>query len=318
MGKSTRPRHGSLQFWPRKRAERFIPSVNWSSVFDSKTIENSEGLLGFLAYKAGMGSAIVKDNTPNSSTKGKKIVVPITLLEIPNLKVSSVRFYKNKKVLKDVNVSNDKGLKRKVKISKNIKIEDLDKVEGWDDIRVLIYPVMKNIFKKTPDLAEVGINSQDKLGFVKGIVGKEITLQEMLKWKLVDVRGLTKGKGFQGAVKRFGVKLRHHKSEKGLRKVGSIGPWHPARVTFRVPMPGQMGMFTRVHYNLKVVGSGDASDGSVSKKSGIKNYGVIRGSYLLLAGSVQGPAKRQILITPAMRPNKKQTKKDYELLEVKL
>lgn len=313
MGKTTRPRHGSLQFWPRKRAERFIPSVNWSSVDSSE-----EGILGFLAYKAGMGSAIIKDNTQHSMTKGKKSVLPITILEVPNMKVYSVRFYRNKRVMKEVVVSNDKELKKILKVGKAEKADSMDKIEGWDDVRVIVYSVMKDMFKKTPDLAEIAIKAGDKLAFAKSIVGKEITLQDILKWKLVDVRGLTKGKGFQGAVKRFGVKLRHHKSEKGIRKVGSIGPWHPARVTFRVPMPGQLGMFTRVHYNLKVVGSGNAGDKKVEKENGFKNYGKVKSNYIFLAGSVQGPAKRQILVTPAMRPNKKQSKKDYELLEVRI
>ena len=39
-------------------------------------------------------------------------------------------------------------------------------------------------------------------------------------------------------------------------------------------------------------------------------------NYVILAGSVQGPQKRQILITPAMRATKKQAKKNYELLSL--
>ena len=64
------PRKGSLQFWPRKRAYKFLPSVNWNAINSGKNIK------GFIGYKAGMVSAIVKDNTPNSMTKGKKIAVP--------------------------------------------------------------------------------------------------------------------------------------------------------------------------------------------------------------------------------------------------
>lgn len=322
MPKESRPRHGSLQFWPRKRAERYIPSVNWEPVVNSDAAER-QGVLGFLGYKVGMASAVVKDNTQNSMTKGKKIVIPVTILETPNMKVFSVRFYKNGSVLRDVVVSNDKELKRKTKIGKEVgKTEALDKVQGWDDIRVLAYSAAKDMFKKTPDFAELAIKAQDKLAFVKSIIGREIPLSDILKWKLVDARGLTKGKGFQGPVKRFGVKLRHHKSEKGIRKVGSIGPWHPARVTFRVPMAGQLGMFTRVHYNLKVIGSGNAADKDtgkeINRKGGFTGYGIVKENYVLLAGSVQGPVKRQILLTAAMRPHKRQAKRDYELLEVKL
>ncbi|OIO80509.1 50S ribosomal protein L3 [Candidatus Pacearchaeota archaeon CG1_02_32_132] len=311
MPKSSRPRHGSLQFWPRKRAEKFIPSVNW------KHIKADEGMLGFISYKAGMGTAIVKDNTEKSMTKGKKIAMPVTILEVPNMKILSVRFYKNGKVMKDVVVSNDKELKRKIKVSKEIKNAELDKVQGWDDIRVIVYPVMKKMFKKTPDFAEVAISGEDKLGIVKALIGREIALSEVIKWPLVDVRGLTKGKGVQGPIRRFGIKKKFHKSEKGRRNPGSISPWNPPRVTFRAPLFGQLGMFTRVHYNLKVVGSGNISEKDVNRKQGFKRYGKINNNYLVLAGSVQGPVKRQILITPALRANKKNIKREYEFLEVK-
>ncbi len=59
------PRKGSLQFWPRKRVNKFLPRVNWNS------IKSGKNLKGFICYKAGMCSAYVKDNTPASMTKGK-------------------------------------------------------------------------------------------------------------------------------------------------------------------------------------------------------------------------------------------------------
>ena len=40
----------------------------------------------------------------------------------------------------------------------------------------------------------------------------------MFEEGIVDVRGLTKGKGTQGPVKRLGLTLRFHKTEKGQRK----------------------------------------------------------------------------------------------------
>jgi len=116
----------------------------------------------------------------------------------------------------------------------------------------------------------------------------------------------------QGPVKRFGIKLKRAKSEKGRRRPGSIGPWHPARVIFRVPMAGQLGMFTRVVYNSKIIDLGK----SEGKFKNIKNYGDIKTHYLILNGSIQGPAKRQLLLTAPLRSTKKQSKKNYELLEV--
>lgn len=312
MPTRVRPRFGSLQFWPRKRARKALPSVNWGPL-------KGEGILGFIGYKVGMSTAIVKDNTEKSMTKGKKIAVPVTILEVPNMKIYSVRFYKGGKVMKDVVVSNDKELKRKLKITKNVKkVEELDKVEGFDDLRVIVYSIPKQAgIKKTPDLIELGITAEDKLAYVKELIGKEITMQELLKTKSVDVRGLTRGKGFSGPVKRFGITLKSHKSEKGRRRPGSIGPWHPAHVNFRVPMAGQLGMFTRVHYNLNVIDSGSISEKDINKKNGFRHYGNLKTNYLILRGSVQGSVKRQILITTPLRLNKKQGKKDFEFLELK-
>jgi large subunit ribosomal protein L3 len=305
--KISRPRYGSLQFWPRKRAEHFLPSVNWNAI-------KGEGFLGFIAYKAGMATAIVKDSTPKSMTPGKKVAVPVTFLEMPSMKIYSVRFYKNGKVMTEVIVSNDRELKRVVKVSKNIS-KNLEDVKDFDDIRVIAYSVPKNAeLKKTPDLAEIGIGGKDKLNFVKNYIGKEISVSDM-KGDLFDVRGLTKGKGLSGPVHRFGISLKQHKSEKGVRKPGSLGPWHPARVIFRVPLSGQLGMFSRPHYNLKVLASSSMASDKVKLKP-FKNYGNIKTNYIVLYGSVQGPAKRQVLLTSPLRPSLKQTRRKLEMVEV--
>ena len=228
MPTAKRPRHGSLQFYPRKRVNKFLPRVNWKPVSESSSVKE-DCLLGFIGYKVGMATAVVKDNTDKSMTKGKRIALPVTILEVPNMKIFSVRFYKKGIVVKDVIVGNDKELKKKVKVPKEVK-KDFSSVkeESFDDIRVIVYSVVKQTsVKKKPDLIELAVKSSDaksKLDLVKGLIGKEIALADVMKWNLVDVRGLTKGKGIQGPVKRFGIKLRPHKSEKGLRKVGSIGP----------------------------------------------------------------------------------------------
>jgi len=311
MPKTKRPRRGSLQYYPRKRASKRLPSANWKPISQSE-----QGLLGFIAYKAGMATALIKDSTEKTLTSKKQIAIPVTILEAPSMKIFSVRFYKNGKVLKDMIVSNDKELKRKLKVPK--QVSSLDKVpENYDDLRVIAYSLPKQTsIKKTPDLIEISISGDNKLEFIKPLIGKEISLADFLKAELLDIRGLTKGKGTQGPVKRFGITLRFHKSEKGVRKVGSIAPWHPARVTFRTPMAGQLGLFSRIIYNLKVIGSGDIKEKNINPKAGFKNYGNIKTSYLILKGSIVGPAKRQILLTPSFRPSKSQSKRKYELIEV--
>ncbi len=306
------PRKGSLQFWPRKRVNKLLPRVNWDS------IKSSKNLKGFICYKAGMMSAYVKDNTPDSMTKGKKIIVPITILECPTLKIFSIRLYKNGRVLKEVLAENlDKELKRKVKIPKKDikKIDDIK--EEYDNVRVIVYSqVKKTGIKKTPDLSEIGLvgNLEEKIKFIKENLNKEISVLDIFeKGDLIDLRGLTKGKGLQGPVKRFGITLKSHKSEKGRRRPGSLGPWHPARVTFRVPQAGQLGTFTRIIYNNKIIDMGKSED----KLKNIKNFGNIKTDYILIRGSVQGPSKRQLLITAPLRKSRKQLKKDFELIELR-
>lgn len=316
MAGGTKPRHGSLQFWPRKRAEKQIPSVNWSVVKgDGKT----DSVLGMIGYKVGMGTALVKDMTDKSMTQNKKIYIPITVLEVPSIKIYSVRFYKNNKVLKDVVVSNDKELKRIILAPKQPKNLDTDAPKDFEDIRVIGYSIpSQTSIKKTPDLIELAVEAKDKLAFVKSLVGKEINLKDFLKYSLLDLRGLTKGKGLVGPVKRMGIGLKAHKTEKGVRRPGTLGPWHPAHTSFRVAQAGQLGMFSRVIYNNKVIGSGTIAEKNINPAGGFNNYGNIKSSYLLLKGSVQGPSKRQILLTPSFRPTKSMAKKKYELVEVEL
>ena len=88
-----KPRAGSMQFWPRKRARKPVARVrSWASTDKAQ-------LLGFAGYKVGMTHVIAEDNRPKSLTKGEKISVPVSVIECPALKIASVRLYKNKKVL---------------------------------------------------------------------------------------------------------------------------------------------------------------------------------------------------------------------------
>jgi len=267
-----------------------------------------------------MVSVEVKDNTANSMSKGKAIIIPATLIECPPMKIFSIRFYKNGIVAKEVlNEQLDKELVKKVKLPKQ-KSNKLDSIKtgDYEDVSIIAYSVVKKTnIKKTPDLTELGLSGtiDEKLNFIKENLNKEIHISNVFEGgQVVDVRAVTKGKGFQGPVKRFGVHLRFHKSEKGKRKVGSIGPWHPAHVIFRVPMAGQLGMFTRVGYNQKIISLEKASEKPVTA---IKNYGDIKTDYAIVAGSVHGVPKRQVLLTSPLRLTKMQKKKQYEFVEIK-
>ncbi len=304
---------GSLQFYPRVRAKKIIPSVNWKPLDKDDT-----NFMGFVGYKVGMISVLVKDNTEHSMTKDKKIIVPATLIECPVMKIYSVRFYKDNKVSKDIVVLNDKILKRSVKLGK--KIGELKDDIDFDDVRVVMCSGVDKtgIGKKKRDIIEVGIsgNKDAKLAFIKENLGKDISIGDVFSEGLVDVRGVTKGYGTCGPVKRFGIAYKDHKSEKGQKRPGSLAPWHPARVTFRAPQAGQTGYFSRICYNNMILKVGKANE-DINRKGGFKNYGKIKNDYLILRGSVPGPAKRGIMITPALRATDFQNKKKFEVLKLR-
>jgi large subunit ribosomal protein L3 len=303
---------GSLQIWPRKRAERIIPSVNWSVV-------NGKGLQGFIGYKVGMTSVYAKDNTNNSMTKGKKITMPATILECPSMKIYSVRFYKNGLVAKDLVVGFEDELKHKLKKPKKIEGK-IDDFKDFDDVRVIVYSMVKKTgIKKSPDIIEMALGGtkEEKINFIKEKIGKEISISEVFQDGLVDVRGVTKGYGLQGPMRRFGIGLKSHKSEKGRRRPGSLAPWHPARVTFRTAMAGQTGYFTRIIYNNMILQIGKIKENNINVNGGFHQYGNIQTDFIVIRGSVQGPAKRPLLITPPIRPTKNQTKKKFEVIELR-
>ena len=327
MGRKQGPRAGSMQIWPRSKAQKFLPRVNWAPVMTTSLKTPSKpNFLGFIGYKAGMASAFVKDSTPDSMTKGKKIIVPVTVIECPTMKILSVRFYKNKKVIREVlNDNLNKELIRIVRMPKNKiaskeLIEKIEKENNFDEIKVVFYSdAKKTEIKRTPDISEIGISGKlsEKLAFVKENLAKEISVTDVFSKGLVDLRGLTKGKGWEGAVRRFGITYRSHKAEKGQRRVGSIGAWHPLGVRFTVPRAGQLGLFTRVHYNQVVIASKKFDEKDINTKRVFDHYGKLNTDYVVVSGSVQGVQKRQVLLTSAMRPIKKHSKKLYELIELR-
>lgn len=324
MGKIHRPRSGSLQIWPRKRASKVLPRVNWDFLQEKKT---DNRLLGFIVYKVGMMSAIVKDSTPDSLTKGKNIVLPVTILEAPSMKIFSVRFYRDNKVIKEVlNENIEKELKKVLKLPKEKKKIELEKeienakTQGAIDVRIIVYSnVKKTSIKKTPDIIELGMHGSldEKINFIKENINKEISIADVLKiGQLIDARGLTKAQGLNGPVRRFGIGLKRHKSEKGRRAPGSLGPWNPSYVDFHTPQAGQVGYFQRISNNLKILDIAKIEQKNINPNSGFEHFGKINSDYIIITGSVSGTQKRALLLTEALRENKRHKKRNYQLIRL--
>lgn len=310
MGKRLNPRHGSMQFWPRVRANK--PYARVRSLPASKEAK----LLGFAGYKAGMTHVMVIDNQKNSLTKGEQVSYPVTVIECPPLRISSIRFHVphnyGTKISSELFFKTNKELLRKIPSSKKLATEkDLESVElvGVTGISVQVYtqPKLAGVGKKTPEIFELklGGSLQEQINFVKEHLGKDISVKEILtEGSYVDARAVTKGKGVQGPVKRFGVNIRASKSEKTKRGPGSLGAWvAQGHTMYRMAFAGQMGYHQRTQYSNYIIGILDDIE-KVNPKGGFINYGNVKTTYLLVKGSVPGPKKRLITLTAPLRNNK--------------
>jgi large subunit ribosomal protein L3 len=299
MAKKHNPRHGSMQFWPRKRARRMYPKIrSYPDIAETK-------LMGFAGYKAGMTQIDVRDNT-ESVTKGQIVSHPVTILECPPLKPLSLRFYRQTdsglKILAEVPTSLEleKELARKIILPKKTKEKIIP--DKFDKVTLQVYtqPNLTSI-KKRPEIFEIAI-SKPTPEFLKEILEKEIKAEDILKeGQIVDIHSVSRGKGFQGPVKRFGVSLRAKKSEKTKRGPGSLGPWNQQQHTmYRIAQAGQTGLHTRTAYN-KLLLKISSNPEEINPIEGLQKYGQVKSTYVLLKGSVPGAKKRLIRLQEPIR-----------------
>ncbi len=302
--KVSAPRRGSLAYRPRGRARSISARIRyWPEV------EEGPALLGFAGYKAGMTHIYMIEDTPRSPHLGKEVFYPVTVVDVPPMLVCGIRAYTETvdgfKTLSEAWVENPpRDLARKLSLPDSFRTENAlkaisDSMDRIAEIRLLLctQPRLTGFGKKKPDLMEVGIggaNIDERFEYAKSLLGKEIRVSDIFKaGQFIDVVAVTKGKGIQGPVKRHGVRILSHKSRKTKRGVGSIGPWHPAHVASTVPRAGQMGFSQRIEYNKRIMGIG--SDGSeVTPQGGFSRYGVVKGEYILISGSVPGSSKRLV------------------------
>ena len=137
-----------------------------------------------------------------------------------------------------------------------------EEVDGYEALQLGFYD------KKTANKAasghakKAGTVSKRKFVEFKGFeeeykLGDTITVEHFVEGEFVDVSGTSKGKGFQGVVKRHGfagVGQATHGQHTRLRAPGSIGAAsYPARVFKGMRMAGQMGNEKVKVQNLRVL-----------------------------------------------------------------
>lgn len=318
MTRHHQPRKGSVAFSPRKRASKQSPRIkSWPQADET-------GLLGFAGYKVGMTHVKLTDNRKSSPTEGMEISTPVTVLEVPPVVVMGIRAYikttRGLKTMTDIMASDlSEELLRKIPLPEEYdtdsKLNELNEnIDDIFDIRVLIHtnPKHASVPKKKPEIIEFGLGGNtvsEKLEYATSVLGKELNAADIFAdGEHIDSIAVTKGKGFQGPVKRWGVRIQYGKaarSSKG-RHVGSLGPWSPERTMWTVPQAGQMGYHKRTEYNKQILKIGDISEvDSVNPDGGFIKYGLVKNNFILVKGSLPGPTKRLVILRKAMRPHGK-------------
>jgi large subunit ribosomal protein L3 len=260
-----------------------------------------------------MTHAFIVDYRPTSTTSGQEVQVPVTVVEVPPMKVAAVRVYERTpyglRTVGEAWAKNlDKELERRISLPKK-KEDGMAKLEGSDfeEVRVLIHTMpnlVTGIPKHVPDIMEVRVGGgkyQERLDFAKGLLGKEINFKDFaVDGSMIDIASITKGKGFQGHTKRWGTKLLSHKNSKHRRMIGTLGPKSPKYVRAQIPQAGQMGYHQRTEFNKRVLKVGEKPE-EINPKGGFLHYGLVRNNYVILHGSIPGPTKRLIGFRDAAR-----------------
>ncbi len=282
---------------PRKRSGSQNALVYWQEATDKR-------VLGFAGYKVGMTHVAYVDNS-ESPTKGQEVVSAATIIEVPPMTVYGMRCYSSGNSLGDTLSSDEKVLKA-AGFAKKTEPGKFDESKV-DNVRLLVFASpdkTSGMSKKHIERMELGCGGKDvkeKLEYCKSILGKELRISEVFKnGEFVDVVSISKGKGWQGAVKRFGVAIQRRKATGKRRHVGTLGQWHPAYVLYTVPMAGQTGYHKRTEMNKMILKIGNKPE-EVNPTSGFPSYGFVKNDFVVVKGSVAGPVRRLVKLRLAVR-----------------
>ena len=174
--------------------------------------------------------------------------------------------------------------------------------DGYDAVQLGFETIRENLSNK-PKMGHTNkANTEPKrfLREIRGVNVSDYTLGQVIsadifeEGEIVDVTGTSKGKGFQGVIKRYnqsrgpmGHGSQYH------RGVGSLGTMRPMHVLKGKKLPGQMGNVTRTVQNLEII------------QVDMEN------NCILVKGNVPGAKKSLVIIKTAVKnPDKKNDKAD--------
>merc|ERR1712032_120574 len=348
--KFSAPRHGSLKFLPKKRCTRPRGQIKSFPKDDaSKPIH----LTAFMGFKAGMTHVVREAEKPGSAINKKEVVEAVTIVETPPLKVIGLTGYietpDGPRSITTVwaNHISDEAKRRFyrswynskkkafTKASKRWESEDGKKSIERDiamikkyakSVRAICHTQMKGLSlrQKKAHIIEIQINGgngiADKVDWATNNFEKEVPVNTVFnEAEMIDVIGITKGRGYHGVTSRWHTKKLPRKTHKGLRKVACIGAWHPSRVAFSVARSGQKGYHHRTEINKKIyrIGAGihkdggkliknnaatetDMTDKSITPMGGFPHYGEVKNDFVMLNGCCIGPKKRVLTLRKSL------------------
>ena len=174
-------------------------------------------------------------------------------------------------------------------IVSQIKTKETD---GYEAIQIAFETKREKLANK-PELGHLKKSNTSPKRFLREIrgvdvnnytLGQEIKADIFAEGEMVDVTGTSKGKGYQGVIKRF------HQSRGPMghgsqyhRGVGSLGTMRPMRVLKGKKLPGHMGVNTVTVQNLEVV--------MVDLENNV----------ILVKGNVPGAKKSLVMIRSAIK-----------------
>jgi len=220
-------------------------------------------LLGFAGYKAGMSFLYVIGNTRGNPTFGQEIHSPVTIIDAPPVIVCGFRGY----------VASSSGLTSILEVWSEKLPDDLGR----------LFRIPKH---NTPDSVEA----------VQSVEPTEIRA-------IVATQPRQSGSGHKKP-ELFEAKVAGGSLTEQLDYVrsllGTLGPWTPHYVMYTVPRAGQMGFHQRTEFNKRILAIGGQGL-DVVPEGGFQHYGTPDKSFIVLSGSIPGPAKRIVKMRYAVR-----------------
>merc|ERR1711892_751288 len=312
--KFSAPRHGSMGFYPKKRAKRHRGKVK---AFPKDDVKKPVHLTAFLGFKAGMTHIVREVDRPGSKGGAREIVEAVTVIETPPLVCVGMVGY----------IETPRGLRALKTIwAEHINVECKRRFyKNWSKSKKKAFT--KACLKWKDDVGkkeiEKDLNQIKKYCTVVRVIchtQQQLLRRRQKKAHIVEIQlnGGGVGDKVDFAREHFEKKV-PSKTHKGLRKVACIGAWHPSRIQYTVARAGQKGYHHRTEINKKIydIRDGfhmkdgklvqnnaatdyDLADKSINPMGGFPHYGLVKQDFVMIKGCCVGPKKRVLTLRKSL------------------